>query len=295
MALLAFSRSDLTQTPRSLRESPRRRYALVIVLTLALALFLTRWSTTLPTFAAQTVASELGSWVLFMLVFLGVAWWREEGQQWRVWASGLLWVSACLSVAWLAKRGLVRHFLSEGVADQPRLYWGLLLVLPVGVFWWQVRRYARLRRYGASLRWWQWQIAAGVLFGMLVSLHFFTTVRFSGAVALRLQPWPYIGWSLAYELYQSLGEEAFFRGVLFRALQHVYQLNFWQATLITTLANISVFAIKLSWSNPINAVGVILYTAIVAVGNCFLYRRYQSIMPGWIANVFFGTLAIFRG
>ena len=106
---------------------------------------------------------------------------------------------------------------------------------------------------------------------------------------------PYMVWSLSYELFQSLAEELFFRGVMLRALQQIYKLDFWVAMSITTAANLSIFLIKTQWQSPLELAGVFLYLTMLSVTACLLYRRFQSVLPGFICNLFFSLVSVVRG
>ncbi len=294
MSLLAFEHVD-RPPPRHLLQRPRWRYGLALLVPLLIAWPAILWAMTFPTYEFQAIISEVGSYAVFVGVFCWIAWYRQPHGGRRALIMTAVWASSSILVAMLTKRNSTVHFLSAGVGNAPYLYWGLLFIIPVWLTLWIARRDGRFQANGFSPRALGLQITSGVLAGGIISFHFITTIRFSGITAISLKPWPYMGWTLGFELFQSLAEELFFRGVLLRSLQQIYKLNFWQAMAITTIANISIFLIKTSWQNPVNTAGLILYLGMSSVACCLQYRYFQSIIPGYVTNIFFSMFAVIRG
>ncbi|MBA3468491.1 MAG: CPBP family intramembrane metalloprotease [Herpetosiphonaceae bacterium] len=294
MSLLAFEHVDHPPS-RHLLQRPRWRYGLALLVPLLIAWPALLWAQTLPTQEFQAIVSEVGSYAVFVGVFCWIAWYRQPHGGRRALIMVAVWASISILVALLTKRHLTVHFLSAGVADSPQLYWGLLFIIPVWLTLGLGRHDQRFQANGFQMRSLGLQIISGVLAGGIISFHFITTIRFSGITNISLKPWPYMTWTLGYELFQSLAEELFFRGVLLRSLQQIYKLNFWQAMAITTVANMSIFLIKASWQSPINLAGLIMYLGMYSVACCLQFRYFQSILPGYITNIFFSMFAVIRG
>jgi membrane protease YdiL (CAAX protease family) len=294
MSLLAFEHVD-REKRGSLWSRPRWRYGAAMLVPLLLALPGIRWAMTFPTQDYQALITETSTYVVFVGVFCWVAWFRRPYGGIQAITMAGLWLLASLLVNFLTKRGQVRHTLSAGLGNHPMLFWGLIFLIPVAALLLTARRDPALQRAGFSQRAIGWQIGAGLVAGAIIGLHFLTTIRFSGITGISAKPMPYVLWSLCYELYQSLAEELFFRGVMLRALQQIYKLDFWAAMSITTVANMSIFLIKTQWQSPLELAGVFLYLSMLSVTACLLYRRFQSVLPGFISNLLFSLLSVVRG
>lgn len=294
MSLLAFEHVD-REKRGSLWSRPRWRYGAAMLIPLLVAWPAILWGMTFPTQEYQAIISEVSTYVVFVGVFCWMAWFRQPRGGIQAIAMATLWLLGSLLVNGLTKRGQTRHALSAGLGDHPMLLWGLIFLIPVGALLLSARRDPALARAGFSQRSLGWQVGAGLIAGGIIGLHFLTTIRFSGITGITAKPMPYMVWSLCYELFQSLAEELFFRGVMLRALQQIYQLDFWAAMTITTAANLSIFLIKTQWQNPLELAGVILYLTMLSVTACLLYRRFQSVLPGFICNLLFSLISVVRG
>lgn len=293
MPLLAFKRLDRTPDGFGLQH-PRWRYGAAMLLPLLIAWAAILWAMTFPRFDVQAAISEVGSYALFVGVFCWIGWFRKPQGGRRALLMMLVWACTSILVALLTKYNLRRHMLDAGVGNAGYLYFGLLFLIPVTLLLQLVRRDRQLQANGFSFHALGEQITSGVLVGGVISLHFITTIRFSGITGVSLKPLPYLAWSLGYELFQSLGEELFFRGVMLRTLQQIYKLNFWQAMGLTTVANLSIFLIKTSWHSPIDLAGLIMYLTMISVSSCLQFRHFQSIIPGYVTNVCFSMFAVIR-
>lgn len=292
MSLLAFRYLETAQD-RVFRR-PRWRYGAAVVASLLVAWAMILWSMTFATFESQSTISELGSYVLFVGAFAWLTWFRYSGKVARSLVLMGIWALASLAVNRLTKHGLPGHFLAAGVAGEPRLYLGLLFVIPPVLLLWRARDDAALQTHGFAQRHLGLQVVAGLLAGAIISLHFFTTIKFSGVLGINPKPLPYLAWSFGYECFQSLSEELFFRGVVLRGLQQIFMLNFWPAMALTTALNLSIFLIKSVWQTPLELAGLVVYLTMISVAACILFRRFQSVIPGWIANVVFSLFAVIR-
>ncbi|MBM7842193.1 type II CAAX prenyl endopeptidase Rce1 family protein [Herpetosiphon giganteus] len=292
MSLLAFHQLETPE--RRLLQRPPWRYGLTIGLTLLGAAAMILWGATFEGQVAQGIVTEVGSWVLFTTVFCGLAWFRQPRAKRRTAVLFGFWAAVAIVVNAAAKHGLNQHFLAAGLGDSPRLYWAGLFFIPPTLLLWYSQRDQQMQQHGLHLRKWRDQVLLGLLAGVFIALHFLSTVRFSGIVGLSIKPLQYMFWSLGFEVFQSLGEELFFRGVLLRSLQTIYKLNFWLATAVTTVANLSIYLIRSQWQNPIQMVGVVIYLSMMSIAASLLFRRYQSVVPGYLCNIVFSFSAILR-
>ena len=292
MALLVFQ----AQHDQIKAQHIRRNYALVLISSMILI-----WATTwlgirIARFDLQSLVTETIVYGWMACIWLWIAWGRQRQAALRYTLfHGLLWICTSVGVIWLTKRGLSAHFLSSGVAEQPRLWWGLMYSVPPAFFLIHVWKHPLVQRHGIHGRELEWQIGTGLLVGVLLWVHMFTTIQFSGVVQLSLKPLPYLIWTLGFEFYQSWAEEVFFRGLMFRALRSVFQINTWAAIAITIVANVSIFLLKTSWRSPLEASGLLIYLSLLVLINCLLFQRFQSILPGFIVNLLFSLASIIRG
>ena len=294
MSLLAFEHEDRA-VRGSLWHRPRWRYGAAMVLPLLAAWAATLWALSFYDQAYQSMITELGVYVVFVGVFCWMAWFRQHGGGRKALAIMVIWAGASIAVNLLTKYGQTEHALAAGVAGHAKLYWGLLFALPVVAVFGLARRDPLLQQAGFSRRRLNWQIWSGIVAGGIIGIHFITTIRFSGLTSITIKPAPYLAFSFGYEAFQSLSEELFFRGVMMRGLQQVYKLNVWAATAITIAANLSIFLIKTQWQSPLQLAGLLLYITMMSVTACLLYRRFQSIIPGFVSNLVFSMISVIRG
>lgn len=294
MPLLSFE--PLSAPPaRTWWDRPRVRYGAALILGLCLMWAAAFASLVLRTQDWQSFVTELGTYATGVALFSAAVWRRRPRGAERALALFVIWAATSLAVNMLTKLGLELHMLSTPAATDPRSAWGLLFALPPLALLYLARNDEDLQRAGLRLDNFGGMVFVGVLFGALMGLHLLTTVRFSGVTELSVKPWPYMLWSFGYELYQSLAEELFFRGLMMRALQQVFKLNFWPSLLLMTVANVSIYVIKTSWRSPLNFAGLMIYLSLSAITTAFLYRRFNSIVPCWACNMTFSLLSTLRG
>jgi membrane protease YdiL (CAAX protease family) len=110
--------------------------------------------------------------------------------------------------------------------------------------------------------------------------------RISWAVTLSLASW------LAYDLGANvLAAECFFRAALFDRLQRRW--SFGAAAAVSTAACVARYMIDPLLPRALEvAAGAAFYIALLSVGNCWLYWRSGSVMPGLAAGCVF--FAVYR-
>jgi membrane protease YdiL (CAAX protease family) len=130
-------------------------------------------------------------------------------------------------------------------------------------------------------------VAAGATFGAILGVHLLLTASLTFGYAVRtptmaeLAPW------LAYDVGANvLTAEAFFRGALFDRAQRRWP--FAAAAALVTAGCLARYLVDplLPHSVEVTA-GAIFYLTLLSVGNCWLYWRSGSIVPGAAGAVVF--------
>lgn len=293
MSLLAFERAD--QSAHAERRPRLSRSAGAGIAGCLLATWAVSLLVRTTHFEVSSIAQELSSYVLYVGLWGWLSWHNRPHRLRNTLVVLALWAATSVLVGRLTKSGLTAHFLETDAATQPRLYWGLLFWVPVVIMWIWSRRDVVLRVGGLSLRNWSWQLITALCTATVISVHFITSIHFSGVAKLSLKPAPYMAWMFGYEAYQSLAEELFFRGVVMRFLLVRYSLNLWQATALTTLLNLSLFLLRTNWHQPLLLIGLVVYLSLISGAACVLYWRFQSVVPGWLTNVAVSLVTVLRG
>jgi hypothetical protein len=242
---------------------------------------------------------------LSLCLYAAVAVWYglrfHPRQVWRV----ALWVYvlglAIMGVVdYGTKRGLGVLLVDSPRADDPILWAGALMLLFLPLLGWVVWRYpGEMARLGFGLvrpfSRLAGLILAGLGVGLLVGFHFWLTTKTAG-MELGVKPWPYVGWQLFYEIGpQSLTEEMFMRGVVFNELYFGREWNFWMAALAASGLELTSLLVKQDYSTDlVIVVGVIFYTVVSGVVSAGLFRWSRSMVPGYVNNVVFGFVSLFR-
>ena len=202
-------------------------------------------------------------------------------------------------VDFTTKRGLSELLVDSPRASDPILWAGALMVAFVSLLGWVVWRFPEMRRIGLSFvcsfpRVGEY-ILAGLSVGLLIGLHFWLTTKAAGMV-LDVKPVPYMAWQFFYEVGpQSLTEEFFMRGVVFNELYFERSWNFWTAALAASSLELLSLLVKQDYSADLMIiVGVIFYTVVSGVASAWLFRWSRSVLPGYVNNVVFGVVSMFR-
>lgn len=138
-------------------------------------------------------------------------------------------------------------------------------------------------------------VAAGATFGVVLGVHLLVTASLTLGYGVRtptiaeLAPW------LAYDVGANvLTTEAFFRGALFDRAQRRWP--FAPAAALVTAGCLARYLVDplLPHSVEVTA-GAIFYLTLLSAGNCWLYWRGGSIVPGAAASiVFFAAYRLLR-
>jgi hypothetical protein len=154
---------------------------------------------------------------------------------------------------------------------------------------WLWRRRARLVALGLGAAEYR-LILAGVGLGAILGLHLAITAsltlgyRVGRAAVLELGPW------LAYDLGANvLAAECFFRGALFDRAQRRW--SFGVAAALSTAACVARYLVDPLLPRTLEVIaGAAFYVALLSAGNCWLYWRSGSVVPGLAAGVVFFTV-----
>jgi len=217
----------------------------------------------------------------------------------RVWAiaAGVYGIGLALMAVtdWLTKSGLSMLPVDSPRARSPILYAGVVMLLYWGVLIWLMRRFPdEMRTIGLTgARWGAWAVV-GLLTGLVLGGHLLFTATTAAGMSLSLRPWPYVLWSLCYEVgVQSITEELFFRGVAFNYLYRVMGRNLWLSAIVTSLLNVAALMVKAGWSaNLLLFLGTLFYTFAMGMVSAALFSRSRSIVPGFVNNVVFSMVTI---
>jgi len=133
---------------------------------------------------------------------------------------------------------------------------------------------------------------AGVALGTILGVHLMITAsltlgyRIVRPVLVDLGPW------VAYDLGANvLAAECFFRGALFDRTQRRW--SFAAAAALCTTVCVGRYLVDPLLPRTLEvAAGAAFYIALLSAGNCWLYWRSGSVMPGLAAGVVF--FAVYR-
>jgi hypothetical protein len=167
---------------------------------------------------------------------------------------------------------------------------GAVVYLLAPLWLWRYR--ARLRALGLAGAPPPWLIVAGIALGALLGVHLMITAsltlgyRIVRPAAVELGPW------LAYDVGANvLAAECFFRGGLFERAQRRWSFSA-AAAMCTTACVARYLADPLLPRTLEVAAGAAFYVALLSVGNCWLYWRSGSVIPGVAAGLVF--FAVYR-
>lgn len=291
MSLLAIRRNDDPALHRAMQQRRRSETGLILgVLLVALACTIAGQQIARKDFSS--LVTELGTFAapITLFVWLGMRGVPSRGRS--TLAMAFASVGAILVVDLTTKWQLYDSFLRNDLSGRPVMAFGLVFCVPSALLIGLAARHEPLQRYGLILRNWRRQVLGGLLLGAVCVLHFMVTLTFSNILQFSARPPLYLVWTFGFELMQSLGEEVLFRGLLFRMLIRDYDWDTWQSAGVSTLANVLFYIVK--YQDPVALAGVAIYISIVSVCSCILFRRYGSILPGYLVNMSFSIAAIFR-
>jgi hypothetical protein len=159
---------------------------------------------------------------------------------------------------------------------------------------WLWRRRSRLAALGVARRGIGRWLVAGAILGAVLGAHLAITASLTLGyrvgwpdtlrMGLGLGPW------LAYDVGANvLAAECFFRGALFDRAQRRWSLG--TATALSTAACVARYLVDPLLPRTLEvAAGAAFYITVLSAGNCWLYWRSASVVPGWVAGgVFFAA------
>jgi hypothetical protein len=203
------------------------------------------------------------------------------------------------AVAWSAERAdPARSVLPAGIAAVALGGALCAAVAPLGAavyLWaplWLWRRRARLRALGIGAALGGGFLVGGAALGAVLGAHLTLTAsltlgyRVGRPEALELARW------LAYDVGANvLAAECFFRGALFDRARRRW--SFTRAAALATAACVARYLVDPLLPRTLEvAAGATFYVTLLSLGNCWLYWRTGSIVPGFGAAVVF--FAVYR-
>ncbi len=300
MSSLAFLVNEEASKIENIIRRENQLARILITVTIISAIFVvafSEWVIKRPTgsIGLSAFISEAGSICLYFLAPIWFMLWRQKEEE--ALKIALLFYSFNLAlmalVDYLTKAGLRQELHLSPQVNNPKLLWGLLMLLPwVPLIILALRYPSGAQRIGLGTSGWKENIALGLLTGALLGAHMLLVVTAMGR-KLILNPWPYSLWLLGYELgIQSLGEELFFRGFLFNYWHNYQGRGFWSSAFLTGFFNVLVYMVKSLWVSfaPLT-IGAQFYILTMAVVNAALFRWRGSILSCWLSNAVFSLTA----
>jgi hypothetical protein len=200
----------------------------------------------------------------------------------------------------ITKSGLTELLVDSSRANETILLAGALMLLFLPALTWVARRYPiDTDRIGLSLTHpfsrLRSHLFVGLGVGLLIGFHFWLTAK-TAELDLSLKPWPYMIWQFCYEAGpQSLTEELFMRGVVFNEFYFGRNWNFWKAALTASSLELLSLLVKQDYTADVLVIaGVVFYTVVASVASAGLFRWSRSLLPGYVSNVAFSMVSVFR-
>ena len=295
MSLKAFHvRKNWAELTRRMEEDRRTIWRVVFGI-VALSAIMTLIIQRLPlSVALESTIIEAISFCLFYAV---VTWYALRFKKEAKWVVLGIYIWVLLSAVlfnYLTKAGLPGPLHGNQRVYSPTLYFSTLLMLNWIALGWLIHRYPReVKAVGLDLSRPKLKVLYGLLAGGMVGGHFIFTASFSKMLSFSLKPLPYLTWQLFYELgLRSLGQELFFRGLVFNYLYRARQWGFWAAALLASLLNLSIYLGVWGRGNPVITAGMLFYIFIMAVINAALYRWSDSIISPVVSSAVFNLLIV---
>ncbi|MGC8872917.1 MAG: CPBP family intramembrane glutamic endopeptidase [Chloroflexia bacterium] len=280
------------------REQRRHLWAMLLVIggtTLAMAA-VEVGRRYLPDLAWHDFGIQAVSLCAYWAAVVWLAFWKERNRTALCLATLGVALTACAVGNFPLKSGLpaTTHLSYSPRTADPRLLWGLGFFLTLPWLFWLYRRYPdAMRAAGLNAQGLHRQLLWGILAGAVLSAHLFFTASFSRAPLLYRRDPRYFLWILGYEAgLQTWAEELFFRGRLLAFLYDQRAWSFWKAAFVTSGLNLLLYLPKSEWRTaPLITLGLLFYTFVAGMIYAFLYRRFRSVWPSFIANLIFDLFA----
>lgn len=250
----------------------------------------------LPDLAWHDFAIQAVSLCAYWAAVVALALWKDPRRTLLGLATLGVALAACALGNFPLKSGLPAslHLSDSGRTADPRLFWGIGFFLTLPWLFWLYRRYPdAMRAAGLNAQGLPRQLLWGVLAGGILSAHIFFTASFSRAPLIHWWDARYFLWIVGYEAgLQTWAEELFFRGALFAFLYGRQGWGFWRAAAVTSALNLLLYLPKSEWRTaPLITIGILFYTFVAGMIYAFLYRRFRSVWPSFVANLVFDLFA----
>jgi membrane protease YdiL (CAAX protease family) len=291
-----FVRKDWAAITQEMRRDQRRILiaAGIVMLLATVGVFVTlSWQMGK---GVESFVSEALSFGLFLAVPVWYAFRRRADGWQKAAVVYVLFLFVMLVNNWAIKRGLEDALVSSPRAREPWLYTSVSMLLIWLVPLWMMRTHpTEARSIGLRFEGVGRQVLHGSLGAAILVVHAWVTLHYAG-LPLSLKPWPYVVFTLCYELStQSLTEELFFRGFLFNYLCRIRRGQPWQAAILVSVLNVLVYVVKFRAPAGFHELfGYIFYVFVMAMVNATLYRRWGGILPGLVLNVLFSMGLMLR-
>jgi len=293
---VVFVRKDWMAVIQKIRRDQRRTLIVVVVVML---LATAGVFATLSLHMDKGLESFISEALSYGLFFAVPVWYvlRDRADGWRKAAViYAVFLAIMLINDWTIKGGLRTELIDSPRAHQPVLYVSAsMLLLWFGPLW-LVRAYpAQARSIGLDFGQMGRKVLYGCLGAAILIVHFGVTWHYS-ELPLTLKPWPFVLFTLFYEIAaQSLSEEMFFRGFLFSYLYRVRQGRLWRTASLISLLNVLIYVIKFRASaNLYELLGLAFYVFVMAMINTMFRWQGRGILPGVVLNVLFSMASMLR-
>ena len=293
---IIFVRRDRTAVVQAVQRDQRR------ILIVVAAVMLLATVGVLATLSRQmdkgleSFVSEALSYGLFFAVPVWYAF-RHRADGWRKAALAyLLFLAVMLVNDRVIKGGLRSELVNSPRSADLRLCISVSMLLLWLVPLWMVRAHpVQARAIGLDFAQAGQKVLYGSLGAAILIAHLWATLRYS-ELPLSLKPWPYLLFTLCYEVSaQSLSEEMFFRGFLFNYLHRVRQGRPWRTATLASALNVLIYLVRFRASgNLYELFGLAFYAFVMAMMNTMLFRQGGGILPGLVLNVLFSVAGVLR-
>jgi hypothetical protein len=274
----------------------RQIYGAIVLVTLAIGPGVWLVERLVDTVAWRSFLSEALSLCLYGAV---AVWYGLRHRPQTAWRAALtvylLGLGIMGLVDLLTKSGQDTLLVQSSQAKDSILWVGVLMLGFIPLLGWMARHYpAEMPRVGLNRFRLPLHVAVGLVAGALICIHFCLAASQAG-MKLAAKPWPYMVWQLCYELGpQSLPEELFMRGVVFNQLYFGQNWNFWIAALVASSLELLSLLVKQNGPDMTVLAGLVFYTVVSSLASAGLFRWSRNVAPGYVNNVLFGIVSMFR-
>lgn len=135
-------------------------------------------------------------------------------------------------------------------------------------------------------------IIAGIIASLLLSGHLVFTVDITSYYHFKMMEFDKFFYWIFFETgLDALGEEMFYRGLIFRELWKEH-FNFWGSAFLSTFFYILVYLAKpYAFRSSILLICIIFYHLLQGIISCYIYRKTNNLTGCIILNVCFSMVA----